>query len=101
MVCLIYLTAAISIIGVAFAAPSNVLIGPAPQDASSVDAATGVDLPDFELGGHQATRRQDYTQNYRTGGSVNFQPNSNGYSVTFSGAADFVVGKGWNKGSNR
>ncbi|KAI1336711.1 glycoside hydrolase family 11 protein [Xylariaceae sp. FL0016] len=62
--------------------------------------AAGADQPDFELGTALA-RRQDYTQNYKTGGNINFSPASNGYSVTFSGAADFVVGKGWKTGTNR
>ncbi len=62
---------------------------------------SGGDLPDFEIGPHNLARRQDYNQNYKTGGSVNFSPNSNGYSVTFSGAGDFVVGKGWKKGTDR
>ncbi|KAK1983802.1 family 11 glycosyl hydrolase [Colletotrichum cereale] len=57
------------------------------------------DTPDFELGPANLARRQDYTQNYKTGGNVNFSPNGNGFSVTFSGAQDFVVGKGWNTGS--
>jgi endo-1,4-beta-xylanase len=59
------------------------------------------DIPDFELGRDNLARRQDYNQNYKTGGSVNFSPSSNGYSVTFSGAGDFVVGKGWKKGTTR
>ncbi|GKT44553.1 endo-1,4-beta-xylanase 1 [Colletotrichum spaethianum] len=57
------------------------------------------DAPDFELGGSNLARRQDYTQNYKTSGNVNFSPTSNGYSVQFSAAQDFVVGKGWNTGS--
>ncbi len=59
------------------------------------------DLPDFEIGGTNLARRQDYTQNYKTGGNVNFQSNTSGYSVTFSGAGDFVVGRGWKTGSDR
>ncbi|KAK2002566.1 family 11 glycosyl hydrolase [Colletotrichum falcatum] len=57
------------------------------------------DPPDFELGPHNLARRQDYTQNYKTGGKVNFTPTGKGFSVNFSGAQDFVVGKGWNTGS--
>lgn len=64
-------------------------------------ADPGADLPDFHLGGASLARRQDYNQNYKTGGTVNFNPTSNGYSVSFSGAADFVVGKGWSTGSTR
>ncbi|KAF9690483.1 hypothetical protein EKO04_011541 [Ascochyta lentis] len=60
------------------------------------------DLPDFELSDATSlVRRQDYNQNYKTSGNVNFSPASNGYSVSFSNAGDFVVGKGWSKGTTR
>jgi len=60
------------------------------------------DAPDFEFTSeNRLTRRQDYNQNYKTSGNVNFSPSSNGYSVSFSNAGDFVVGKGWNKGTTR
>nr|CCA94936.1 putative glycoside hydrolase family 11 [uncultured eukaryote] len=47
------------------------------------------------------TRRQSYSTDYTTGGgSVNYSPGSAGsYSVSFSSASDFVVGKGWNPGN--
>jgi endo-1,4-beta-xylanase len=64
-------------------------------------AEAAADLPNFKLGIENLARRQDYTQNYRTGGTVNFQSKSNGYSVTFSRATDFVVGRGWNRGTSR
>lgn len=57
--------------------------------------------PDFIIGPENLVRRQDYNQNYKTGGNVNFSPTSNGYSVSFSGAGDFVVGKGWSTGTTR
>lgn len=69
----------------------SVLAAPTPES----------DLPDFEIGPQNLARRQDYNQNYKTGGNVNFQPNANGYSVSFSGAGDFVVGKGWTRGTTR
>jgi endo-1,4-beta-xylanase len=77
--------------------------------ALAVSAITGVfaaptadpDAPDFLIGPQNLARRQDYNQNYKTGGNVNFSPSNNGYSVTFSGAGDFVVGKGWKTGTNR
>ncbi|KAK4466289.1 glycoside hydrolase family 11 protein [Cladorrhinum samala] len=76
------------------AAASSVLAAPT--------AEASPDAPDFEVGPHNLARRQmDYNQNYKTGGNVNFSPSNNGYSVTFSGAQDFVVGKGWKKGTNR
>lgn len=56
--------------------------------------------PDFELNmTKDLIKRQDYNQDYVTSGTVNFSPSSNGYSVTYSGAGDFVVGKGWTTGS--
>ncbi len=85
MVALKYLTVAAAAISGVFAAPT----------------AEALDAPDFEVGAHNLARRQDYNQNYKTGGNVNFSPTSNGYSVTFSGAGDFVVGKGWKTGKAR
>jgi endo-1,4-beta-xylanase len=60
-------------------------------------------IPDFDFFANvsRLTSRQDYNQNYKTGGNVNYSPNSGGYSVKFSGAQDFVVGKGWTTGSAR
>lgn len=84
MVAFSSLTLALAAISATFAAPT--------PDA---------DVPDFEVGAHNLARRQDYNQNYKTGGNVNFSPNSNGYSVSFSNAGDFVVGKGWSRGTSR
>ncbi|KAH8892809.1 glycoside hydrolase family 11 protein [Thozetella sp. PMI_491] len=84
MISLSHLALALSALGGVFAAPT-----------------ADPDAPDFVIGPHNLARRQDYNQNYKTGGNVNFSPSSNGYSVTFSGAGDFVVGKGWKTGSER
>lgn len=60
------------------------------------------DLPDFELTNTtNLVRRQDYNQNYKTSGSVNYSPTNDGYSVSFTNAGDFVVGKGWKTGTAR
>jgi endo-1,4-beta-xylanase len=65
-------------------------------------AAPAADLPDFELNNETSiVKRQDYNQNYKTSGNVNFSPTNNGYSVQFSNAGDFVVGKGWKTGTTR
>ena len=90
MVALTYIAVVSAAIAGTLAAPAADVAGPSQRD-----------LPDFELGHHNLARRQDYNQNYKTGGSVNFQPSSNGYSVSFSGAGDFVVGKGWKRGTER
>lgn len=84
---------AISYLAVVLSAVAGTLAAPAPV------AEPG--QPDFELGGANLARRQDYTQDYKTGGNVNFSPSSNGYNLQFSGAQDFVVGKGWSKGTTR
>ncbi|KAF2713799.1 glycoside hydrolase family 11 protein [Pleomassaria siparia CBS 279.74] len=68
----------------------------APTAESIADAG-----PDFELRRTSLARRQDYTQDYETTGTVDFTSSDTGYSVTFSGAADFVVGKGWKTGTRR
>lgn len=63
--------------------------------------APDADLPDFELITKDLVSRQDYNQSYQTSGIVNFSPNTNGYVLSFFNARDFVVGKGWKKGTNR
>ncbi|KAH6658300.1 glycoside hydrolase family 11 protein [Truncatella angustata] len=84
MVAFTHLALAISALSGVFAAPT-----------------AGPDAPDFMIGPQDLDRRQNYNQNYKTNGNVNFSPGNNGYSVSFSGAGDFVVGKGWTAGTNR
>jgi len=57
----------------------------------------------FALGPeHPLSRRgnTNYNQDYTTGGTVNFSPSTNGFSVNWNTQDDFVVGVGWNPGSN-
>ena len=86
MVVFSYIAAALFLAACSFAAPT---------------AAPDVDAPDFELTTKGLVRRQGYSQNYKTTGDVNFTPNKNGYSVKFSNAGYFVVGKGWTTGTTR
>ncbi|KAF4618991.1 hypothetical protein G7Y89_g14856 [Cudoniella acicularis] len=68
--------------------------------AAPADSPRTLDTADFILTNTtNLVPRQDYTQNYKTGGNVQFSTTTNGYSVTFSNAADFVVGRGWKTGS--
>lgn len=70
----------------------------------SLAAPAVLDSPDFVLSAANYTdlvRRQDYTQNYQTGGNVEFSASTDGYTLTFSDADDFVVGRGWTTGSAR
>lgn len=58
--------------------------------------------PDLVLGNKtDLARRQNYNQDYTTGGTVNYGPTSNGYWVTWNTEDDFVVGKGWTTGSTK
>ncbi|KAK4140409.1 glycoside hydrolase [Dichotomopilus funicola] len=76
------------------------VVATAVTGALAAPYASG-DAPDFELGGKNLARRQDYNQNYVTSGNVQFSPANDGYSVNFSNAGDFVVGKGWTTGQTR
>ena len=86
MVSLSHLFVALSAVGGSLAAPT---IPEAPDFIFSTDNFTDL------------VRRQDYTQNYQTSGNVQFSATTNGYSVTSSSAADFVVGRGWKTGAAR
>ena len=85
---------------VVFSAIAGSLAAPTELAPFSTDVVERA--PDFELeAGSNLFRRQDYSQDYTTsGGTVSYNPGSGGeYSVSFSGAGDFVVGKGWTTGS--
>ena len=72
-----------------------------PIDGDLVERCPNFDLElQSEL---TLARRQSYSTDYTTGsGSVNYSPSGAGpYTVSFSGASDFVVGKGWNPGSSQ
>lgn len=89
---------AFSTLALGLAAATGIFAAPAADPV----AEPAFDAPDFEFSSAKSLdRRQDYNQNYKTSGNVNFSPTSNGYSVQFSGAGDFVVGKGWKTGTNR
>lgn len=47
-----------------------------------------------------ARRGTNYVQNYHTGGTVDFTPENGEFSVSWNTHDDFVVGVGWNPGSN-
>ena len=83
---------------------SNLFVSLAAIGASLASPVAKRDSPDLILSGSKSTglvKRQDYTQNYQTGGNVDFTATTNGYSLTYSNAADFVVGRGWKTGAAR
>jgi endo-1,4-beta-xylanase len=56
----------------------------------------------FVLGRDNALRtRQNYQQDYTTGGDVIFSPDGNYYKVAWDTEDDFVVGIGWTTGSRK
>jgi endo-1,4-beta-xylanase len=48
----------------------------------------------------EARSDTNYKQDYRTGGSVNFSPGTNSFSLNWNTQQDFVVGVGWNPGGH-
>lgn len=42
----------------------------------------------------------NYNQNYKTGGTVNFTPGTNSFSLNWNTQQDFVVGVGWQPGGH-
>ncbi|CAJ2512718.1 Uu.00g008370.m01.CDS01 [Anthostomella pinea] len=85
-------------IALALAAATASLAVPLDGDFAANFPEINFDLGELES---NLTKRQSYSTDYTTGsGSVNYSPSSTGpYTVTFSGASDFVVGKGWNPGN--
>jgi endo-1,4-beta-xylanase len=57
--------------------------------------------PDHPLFRRNLTSRSNtnFNQDYTTGGTVNYSPGTNGYSVSWNTQQDFVVGVGWQPGS--
>jgi endo-1,4-beta-xylanase len=92
MVSFTHLVVALSAIATSLAAPK---VGSNPIKRDLEKRA-----PDFELRNLNAlSRRQNYNQDYTTGGDVVYTHTSNGFTVDFDAADDFVVGVGWNPGS--
>jgi endo-1,4-beta-xylanase len=75
----------------------------APTDLAVYSSDNFERSPDFVLGRDtDLVARQTFSTDYTTVGSVNYDNKAGGaYSVSFSGASDFVVGKGWSTGSAR
>lgn len=97
----------LSAIAVSFAAPAADPLPPHVERRGPHDFVLGPDHPlmvlrrnaSLEARGVPLEERTNYVQNYKTGGTVNFTPNGNGFSLNFNTYNDFVVGVGWNPGS--
>ncbi|KAH8820126.1 glycosyl hydrolases family 11-domain-containing protein [Xylogone sp. PMI_703] len=59
--------------------------------------------PDFILERSNASlsarQAPNYNQDYTTGGTVNYSPSTNAFSVSWNTQNDFVVGRGWTTGN--
>lgn len=95
---------AFSALLVVFAAAVPSIAAPAPTIPVERDLVLSERDPhDFILGAENRLNRRtaiNYDQDYTTGGTVNYSPSSTGFSVTWSNADDFVVGVGWQTGTN-
>lgn len=92
---------------------SNIVLGlsamaatlAAPTIEKRDGAANFVLTPEHPLarriGNLTARSNPSYTQNYKTGGTVNFNPTGTGFTLNYNVQQDFVVGVGWNPGSNQ
>jgi endo-1,4-beta-xylanase len=108
MVAITYLTAALAAVTGALASPVQV----EAEQPTVVLNERGV--PNFifddnhpltiarraaNVTGILARSNTNYNQNYHTGGTVNFSPSTNKFTLNYNVQQDFVVGVGWNPGS--
>jgi endo-1,4-beta-xylanase len=86
---------------ITFSAVVGALAAPTELIPAYSERDLGNRAPDFVLNRDgDLVRRQTYSTDYQTGGTVDYTDGSGGaYSVSFSDADDFVVGKGWATGS--
>lgn len=92
---------------VVLAAVHSVIAAPTEQTEASVQKrgphnfVMGPDHPLMMARRNEslARRSTNYVQDYTTGGSVYFAPESGEYYVSWDTTDDFVVGVGWNPGS--
>ncbi|PQE27384.1 glycosyl hydrolase family 11 protein [Rutstroemia sp. NJR-2017a WRK4] len=92
---------ALSAVATSFAAPAADPLPPHVERRGPHDFFLGPDHP-LMIARRNASSleaRTNYVQNYKTGGTVNFTPSGNGFSLNFDTTDDFVVGVGWNPGS--
>ncbi|KAI0470773.1 endo-beta-1,4-xylanase [Xylariaceae sp. FL0804] len=57
-------------------------------------------LPREQMRSLQKRSDTNYKQDYTTGGTVNFTPGTNEFSINWDTTEDFVCGVGWNPGSD-
>lgn len=90
------LAIAISAITGALAAPA---IGPHLEERGPFNFVLDADHPLIQARNLTGRSNTNYNQDYTTGGSVNFSPGTNQFSLNWNTQNDFVVGVGWNPGT--
>ena len=92
MISFTQLAIALSVIAGSLAAPK--------AESAPIERDLEKRAPNFELRNHNLlSPRQNYEQDYQTGGDVVFTYTSDSFTVQFDDADDFVVGVGWQPGS--
>jgi hypothetical protein len=70
-----------------------------PTERGDYNFFMGPDHPLFARRNLTARSNTNFNQDYVTGGTVNYSPTTNGFSVSWNTQQDFVVGVGWQPGS--
>jgi len=93
---------ALSRIAISLAAVGASLGAPAAEkveERRDMDFSLGIDHPLSKRFGNFSVRSDsNYVQNYKVGGTVNFTPETNSFTLNWNTQQDFVVGVGWNPG---
>jgi endo-1,4-beta-xylanase len=96
MVGLASLLLSLSAVASSLAAPTTV------EERGPADFILHPDHPLARRFGNLTERTNpSYTQNYKTGGTVNFTPTGTGFNLNYNVQQDFVVGVGWNPGNTQ
>jgi endo-1,4-beta-xylanase len=97
------LALSLAALAVSNAAPT----APAVEERGPMNFVMDIDHPLSKRFGNFTVREigprasANYVQNYKTGGSVNFNPSGNSFSLNWNTQQDFVVGVGWQPGSHK
>ncbi len=92
----------VSTLLVGLSAVAATLAAPTVEKRGAADFVLHPDHPIARrIGNITARSNPSYTQNYKTGGTVNFSPTGTGFTLNYNVQQDFVVGVGWNPGSNQ
>jgi endo-1,4-beta-xylanase len=99
MVAITTLAVALSAVGAALANPRAYGDSEQVQERGEPNFVLDFNHP-FNIARRNLTSRSNtnYVQNYKTGGTVNFQTSTNAFTLNYNVQQDFVVGVGWQPG---